>query len=78
MTLRIELPEEQGAVLAAKARARGVSTEEYVRELLEQDLVPQWLQRSWDSATAQGLDRLSMEEIDAEIALARKARRESR
>jgi plasmid stability protein len=45
MTLKIELPEEQKAVLAAKARARGVSTEEYVRELLEQDLVPAWLQR---------------------------------
>jgi plasmid stability protein len=78
MTLRIELPEEQRAVLAVKARARGVSTEEYVRELLEQDLVPAWLQRSWDSAKAQGLDQLSTEEIDAEIAAARKARREAR
>lgn len=38
--------------------------------------VPEWLQASWESATEQGLDRLSMEEIDAEIAAARKARRE--
>jgi hypothetical protein len=39
---------------------------------------PGWLQESWESATKQGLDRLSMEEIDAEIAAARKARRERR
>jgi len=37
---------------------------------------PEWLQASWESATEQGLDRLSMEEVDAEIAAARKARRE--
>jgi hypothetical protein len=36
---------------------------------------PEWLQRSWDSARRLGLDRLSTEEIDAEIAAARKARR---
>ncbi|MGA9527907.1 MAG: hypothetical protein WBS24_07325 [Terriglobales bacterium] len=39
---------------------------------------PEWLQASWKSAEEQGLDRLSMEEIDAEIAAARKARRENR
>ena len=39
---------------------------------------PEWLQASWKSAKEQGLDQLSMEEIDAEIAAARKARRESR
>jgi hypothetical protein len=38
--------------------------------------VPAWLQASWKSAIEQGLDQLSMEEIDAEIAAARKARRE--
>jgi hypothetical protein len=36
----------------------------------------EWLQASWKSAEDQGLDRLSVEEIDAEIAAARKARRE--
>ena len=39
---------------------------------------PEWLQASWKSAKEQGLDQLSMKEIDAEIAAARKARRESR
>ncbi len=35
---------------------------------------PDWLQASWKSAEDQGLDQLSNEEIDAEIAAARKAR----
>lgn len=38
---------------------------------------PEWLQESWESAKEQGLDQLSMEEIDAEIAAARKSRREN-
>jgi hypothetical protein len=37
---------------------------------------PEWLQQSWESAKRQGLDRLSTEEIDAEIDAARKARRD--
>ena len=78
MTLTINLPDEQIAALAAKARAQGLSAEEYVRQLLEHDLVPGWLQKSWESAKEAGLDQLSMDEIDAEIAAARKARRESR
>jgi plasmid stability protein len=78
MTLTIDLPDEQTAALAAKARAQGLSTEQYVRQLLQQDLVPEWLQASWQSARETGLDQLSMDEIDAEIAAARKARRESR
>jgi plasmid stability protein len=74
MTLTIELPEEQTLVLKAKAEARGVSTEQYVRLVLEQDLVPEWLRESWDSAGQMGLNQLTMDEIDAEIAAARKAR----
>lgn len=37
---------------------------------------PEWLRRSWDTAQEQGLDRLSAEEIDAEIASIRKARQD--
>jgi hypothetical protein len=44
----------------------------------QNDSAPEWLQRSWQSAKDTGLDQLSMEEIDAEIAGARKARREAR
>ena len=77
MTLTIHLPDEQTVALAAKARAHGLSAEEYARQVLEHDLVPEWLQNSWESSKHAGLDRLSMDEIDAEIAAARKARRES-
>jgi plasmid stability protein len=78
MTLTIDLPDEQTTALAVKARAHGLSTEQYVRQLLQHDLMPEWLERSWESAREAGLDQLSMDEIDAEIAAARKARRESR
>jgi plasmid stability protein len=77
-SLTIDLPEEQRAALAAKARAKGLSTEDYAREVLEHDLIPEWLQKSWTTAKEAGLDQLSPEEIEAEIAAARKARRESR
>jgi plasmid stability protein len=75
--LTIELPDEQKAALSAKAQARGLSPEEYARQVLQHDLAPEWLQKSWDTAKEAGLDQLSMNEIDAEIAAARKARRES-
>jgi hypothetical protein len=39
---------------------------------------PGWLQSSWETAKQQGLDQLSAEEIDTEIAAARKARLERR
>jgi plasmid stability protein len=78
MTLIINLPDAQTAVLAAKARAQGLSAEEYARQVLEHDLVPEWLQKSWESSNQSGLGQLSVDEIDAEIAAARKVRRESR
>ena len=78
MNLTIKLPDEDVQALKAKATARGVSAEEYALHVLEQDLAPEWLRKSWASAKEAGLDRLSMDEIDAEIAAARKARRESK
>ncbi|MGA2593548.1 MAG: hypothetical protein ABSH32_26835 [Bryobacteraceae bacterium] len=78
MTLTIDLPDAEVSALAAKARARGVSAEAYARQVLERDLAPDWLRGSWETATQAGLSQLSMDEIDAEIAAARKARRESR
>jgi plasmid stability protein len=77
MNLTINLPDEDAPVLQARAMARGVSAEQYALQVLEQDLAPEWLRRSWQSAKEAGLDRLSMDEIDAEIAAARKARREA-
>ena len=73
-TLKIELSDDQNAALAAKAEAHGLSAEEYARRVLQHDLAPEWLQRSWQSARATVLDKLSMQEIEAEIAAARRAR----
>ncbi len=75
MNLTIKLPDEDLQALKAKAAARGVSAEQYALQVLEQDLAPEWLRKSWASAKESGLDRLSMDEIDAEIAAARKSRR---
>ncbi len=36
---------------------------------------PDWLEKSWDSAKRQGLDKLTTKEIDAEIAASRRQRR---
>ncbi len=78
MTLTIDLSDEQALVLKAKAEARGVSTAQYARQVLEHDLVPYWLRESWDNAVRTGVNQLSTDEIEAEIATARKARHEGR
>lgn len=78
MNLTIKLPEEDVPALNAKATARGVSAEEYALQVLEQDLAPEWLRKSWVTAKEAGLDQLSMDEIEAEIVAARKARREAK
>jgi urease accessory protein UreF len=78
MKLTITLTDEQTTALTAMARAKGLSLEEYARQVLVHELAPDWLQKSWEKAKQAGLDQLSMEEIDAEIAAARKERRESR
>ncbi len=78
MTLTIALTDEQTAALTAVARAKGPSLEEYARQVLEHELAPDWLRKSWKSARQAGLEQLSMEEIEAEIAAARKQRRQSR
>jgi hypothetical protein len=38
MTLTIHLPDEQEAALRAKSKARGLSAEDYVRQVLAQEL----------------------------------------
>jgi prevent-host-death family protein len=36
---------------------------------------PDWLEKSWDSAKRLGLDKLTMKDVDAEIAASRRERR---
>jgi hypothetical protein len=38
MNLTLELPDNKGAALEAKAHAQGVSTEQYVRQIVDRDL----------------------------------------
>ena len=78
MILNIELPDEQVATLELQARVRGISAEQYARDVLAHTLAPEWLQRSWASAKQAGVNEISMDEIDAEIAAARKGIAESR
>jgi hypothetical protein len=75
MTLHIELPEQETLALNAKAISEGIPLEEYARRVLEQDLAPEWLRNSWAAAKRDRTENLSMDEIDAEIAAARKSRR---
>jgi len=53
MNLTIQLPDEEVPVLKAKATARGVSEEQYVLQVLEQDLAaavePQAARRRFDN-----------------------------
>ncbi len=74
MNLTIKLPDEDVAALKVKATAQGVTEEQYALKVLEQDLAPEWLRKSWAAAKESGLDELSTDEIDAEISAARRAR----
>jgi hypothetical protein len=51
MTLTLQLPDEKEAALCAKARARGVSTEEYACQVLVHDIddAPQPHRPVWES-----------------------------
>jgi plasmid stability protein len=74
--LTINLPDAEVQVLRAKATALGLSAEQYALLVLEQDLAPEWLRESWANSRGTGLDQLSMDEIDAEIAAARRVKGE--
>jgi hypothetical protein len=66
-------PDQRLAIESLLGRAIG-DNEEIIIQTSELPAAPDWLRRSWRSAQEQGLDRLSAEEIDAEIAAVRKAR----
>jgi hypothetical protein len=70
-------PDQKTAIESLLGRSIAENEEISIRTMTSSP-VPDWLQASWDSAKEQGLDRLSTDEIEAEIAAARKARRESR
>jgi hypothetical protein len=76
VNLTINLPDAEVQILKAEATALGLSAEQYALQVLEQDLAPEWLRESWARSLGTGLDQLSMDEIDAEIAAARRLKGE--
>jgi hypothetical protein len=86
-TLEIELrmthkvkdlsPDQKMAIESLLGRSIAENEEISIRTTTS-PAAPEWLQASWQSAQEQGLDQLSVEQIEAEIAAARKSRREKR
>jgi hypothetical protein len=70
-------PDQKMAIESLLGRSIAENEEISIRTITPPS-APEWLQASWKSAKEQGLDQLSMKEIDAEITAARKARRERR
>lgn len=69
-------PAQRVAIESLLGRAIA-ENEEISISTVSQPSSPEWIKASWQSAQEQGLDQLSMDEIDAEIDAARKARREA-
>jgi plasmid stability protein len=65
MTLKIELPEEKTAALASKARAQGLSAEQYARQVLEQDLESGSSPRPIWETIAENMKRVPAEDLAA-------------
>ena len=70
-------PDQKTAIESLLGRSISENEEISIRTTASPS-APEWLQASWESAKEQGLDQLSLEEIESEIAAARKARRERR
>ena len=70
-------PNQKAAIEGLLGRAIAENEEISIRTITMPS-PPDWLKESWESAKCEGLAQLSLEEIDAEIAAARRARREGR
>lgn len=70
-------PDQKAAIEGLLGRAVAENEEISIRTITL-PLPPDWLSESWESARRQGVDQLSAEDIDAEIAAARRERRERR
>jgi hypothetical protein len=67
-------PDQKAAIEGLLGREVGDNEQISIRTVA-QPHAPDWLEDSWQSAERQGVDQLSMEDIDAEIASARKEAR---
>jgi hypothetical protein len=68
-------PDQKAAIESLLGRVIAENEEISIRSVTLPS-APDWLKESGESARRHGVDQLSMEEIDAEIAATRKARRE--
>ena len=68
-------PDQKAAIESLLGRVIAENEEISIRSVTLPS-APDWLKESGKSARRHGVDHLSMEEIDAEIAATRKARRE--
>jgi ABC-type branched-subunit amino acid transport system permease subunit len=85
LTIQIRLTKEEHSTIATQAGRLGLGVGTYLRTLalrtaLEESPTPRGqafraLRRSQERAKALGLDRMSMDEIDAEIKATRASRR---
>jgi hypothetical protein len=66
-------PDQKSAIESILGRSLGENEEISVQTVTTDD-APAWLQDSWRAAEGNGLDKLSIDEIDAEIAAARRDR----
>ncbi len=55
LNLTISLPDTEVRALEVKATAQGMTAEQYALQVLERDLAPDWLRKSWSSAEEAGL-----------------------
>lgn len=70
-------PDQKAAIEGLLGRAVSENEEISIRTFTL-PLPPDWLRESWETAKQLEIDQLSAEDIDAEIAAARAARRERR
>ena len=73
-----DLSSDQRAALEGLLGRAIAENEEISIRAASPPAAPDWLQQSWEKAKEQGVDTLSMAEIDEEIDAARKTRRERR
>jgi hypothetical protein len=71
-----ELSSEQKTAIESLVGRTVAADDSISVRVISSTAAPEWLQQSWVSANQLGVDALSMEEIDAEIAAARKTRRD--
>lgn len=68
-------PDQRVAIESLLGRRIG---EEETVSVFSEPPAPEWLQRSWESAELLGVDRLTRDEIEAEIDAARRERTSAR